>query len=86
MPGLQSLSVERWNVMLKVIRVSSERFIVMAEKHAVYGDKLRAIYVLREIGLEWPEIEEGMVSLELNSHDVAYYGIGGTFIYSGKAA
>jgi hypothetical protein len=72
--------------MLKVLRLSEDRYIVMAEKNAVYGSKIRAIYVMRELGVDWSEIEEGLVSLELNRHEVAYYGVYGTFIYSGKAA
>jgi hypothetical protein len=70
--------------MLKILRLSDDEYIVKVNNRAIYGNKIRTCVVLQELGINWDEIERGLVSLQLHNHQIADYGVKGTFIYSAR--
>ena len=68
--------------MLKVYRLNDDEFIITAGKRALYGNKTKTVIALSEIGVPWSEIETGIISLCINDHKVANYGVNQMFIYS----
>lgn len=71
--------------MLKVYRISDEEYwVVPARKEPLIGGLARTVDNMSKLGVEDHEIENGLVSLQLNDHQVADYGINLMFIYSEK--
>lgn len=69
--------------MLKLFRLNSNEYIVTRNNNkALYGDKIRAALALEHMGVDWNEIEEAFVSLQMNRHHVAEFGVNKTFIFS----
>jgi hypothetical protein len=73
--------------MFKLLRINDDEFIIVTHGgKAVYGNRLRIVLALESIGVDFKEIENGIVSLCLNEHHVADYGVNKMFIYSQKLA
>jgi hypothetical protein len=71
--------------MFKVIRVNNESYIIVPDTgRPIHGDKVRIVLAMNAMGCAWNEIEDGLVSLEMNAHNIAHYGINKMFIFSAK--
>ncbi len=68
--------------MLKVIRIESNAFVTMSHSHAIYRDKVGTIAILNELGVDWKDIEDCLVDLEMNDNQVGYFGALKTYLYS----
>lgn len=68
--------------MLKVYRISDEEYIVCTHNERLTGNLVRTVDNMSKLGISDAEIENGLVSLQLNNHQVADYGVNHTFIFS----
>ena len=68
--------------MLKIYRVDTDNYMVATPTLSIHGNAMRTAIVMNRVGIDWDEIEAGLVSLETNNHHVAEYGINGTFLFS----
>jgi hypothetical protein len=72
--------------MFEVMRLTDNEFVLISGRRAIYGNFPKTCVVMSELGIEWDEIEAGMGALITNQHQVASYGVNGTFIYSKNIA
>lgn len=72
--------------MLKVLRLSNEEYWVITARDCQVGNLVRTVDNMAKLGIDDKEIENGLVSLQLNDHQVAEYGIHGIFIFSARLA
>lgn len=70
--------------MLKVFRITDDEYIVASGKASHYGSLVKTVGTLANLGVADQDIEAGLVSLQLNDHHVAEYGIYKSFIFSVK--
>lgn len=73
--------------MFKIYKTDSCGYIVSTRQNAIACNSLtKLIQVLKGIGVDDDEIEYGLVELEINSHNIAEYGINKRFLFSKKVA
>jgi hypothetical protein len=68
--------------MLKVFRVNDDEYICVSKDGAHYGGLIKTVDHMARIGIDDASIEDGLVSLQLNDHHVAEYGLFRTFMFS----
>jgi hypothetical protein len=67
--------------MIKVIRWTDNEYVVTrGEKEAYYGDVARTIEVLELMRVDYRCAEDALVSLIVNDHNVAHFGVNRHFI------
>lgn len=73
--------------MFKIYKTDSCGYILSTKENAIAcKDLTKLIKVLKGIGVDADEIEYGLVELEINSHNIAEYGINKRFLFSKRVA
>jgi hypothetical protein len=67
---------------MKLIKLDLNSYVLIRGKNAVHGDVERMVGLLDDMGIEYKETEEAFVMLLTSNHDVAHFGMHGTFIFS----
>lgn len=70
---------------MKLITTEKNTFVVVSldgtQRHEI-TDKDTAISKLTSMGVDVFEIEDAMVEMEFKKHDIAHFGINGTFMFT----
>ncbi len=70
--------------MLRVYRVNNEEYIVVTPSNTQTGGLAKTVDNMSRLGVTDEEIETGLVSLQLNDHHIAEYGVYKSFMFSRK--
>jgi hypothetical protein len=72
--------------MCKLIRVEKGKFMMDCGTITVLGAMDIVCLAMAQQGINWEEIEMGLVALEMSGDHVAHYGEFGTFLYTERLA
>jgi hypothetical protein len=68
--------------MFKLFRIHDDEYIIVRGRTSQVGSLIKTIQAMSQMGVDDHNIEAGLVSLQMNDHHVADYGVYLTFIYS----
>lgn len=71
--------------MLKILKITQDLYVILVEGHKpMTGNLTKTMITLAALNIDMEEIEAGLMDLESNETEIAYYGVNGRFIYSAK--
>ena len=68
--------------MTKVLKLNENEYVVIQGSFSRHGDLTKTVVVMDSLGIEFEEIEMGLVELSKDNRTEVEYGIRGKFIYA----
>jgi hypothetical protein len=70
---------------MRILKLDSDLFCILVDGFKpMTGNMLKTVMTLAALDIDFKEIEDGLADLVSNGHDIAYYGVNRTFLYSGR--